>query len=303
MKTAIVLGANGFIGRATTLELSKNYYVYAFVHKTIPNFNNPNIEVIKFDIDHLFDIKLPRKIDYLFDFVWTGTSGDSRKNYQAQSKNIQDRINVVRYCSSLDCKYIGSGSIMELESIKYTFNATTTMGTNSYYSHFKYLAHSVSKAEAIELGVDYVWGRITNAYGPYEESNRLIVVTIKKLLEGTTPSFSSGLQPYDFIYISDVAKAFRYLAEKGKCNEDYVIGSGNPKTLREYLGIMNNLLSPNIAFKYGANADVSKYLEASDYSIDKLANDTGFCPNVSFEEGINTTYEWYKGEYNAKNVH
>ena len=43
------------------------------------------------------------------------------------------------------------------------------------------------------------------------------------------------MQNYDFVYIDDVARAFRLIGEKGKPFHEYVIGSGNAKPLKNFL--------------------------------------------------------------------
>jgi nucleoside-diphosphate-sugar epimerase len=182
---------------------------------------------------------------------------------------------------------------MEKESVISTFNDMSHPLYSNNYSHLKYLSHALTKSMATELNVDYIWGRITNSYGPGENSKRLICSTMKTIANGQTPSFSSGNQLYDFIHISDLVKAFIAIGRKGISNSDYVLGSGSPRLLKEYLNIVNQLCAPHMSFNYGSEPDISKKLSLNDYDTSKLKRDTGFVCSTSFENGIRETYKYY----------
>jgi UDP-glucose 4-epimerase len=89
-----------------------------------------------------------------------------------------------------------------------------------------------------------VWAYITNTYGVGESSPRFLNSTIRKIIHGEPLEFTSGIQNYDFIYVTDVAKAFRLLGEKGKANKGYIIGSGAAKPLRQFVEEILSNLSP-----------------------------------------------------------
>lgn len=84
------------------------------------------------------------------------------------------------------------------------------------------------------------------------------------------------------------------IGEKGKVGEIYCIGSGKVKKLYEYINIIKNQINPKLKIKFGAipySKNQVMYLCAD---ISKLEEDTGFKPEISFEEGIKRTIEWYK---------
>ena len=68
---------------------------------------------------------------------------------------------------------------------------------------------------------------------------------------GEPLEFTSGTQNYDFIYVTDVAKAFRLLGEKGKANKGYIIGSGAAKPLRQFVEEILGELKPTSPAKFG----------------------------------------------------
>ena len=65
------------------------------------------------------------------------------------------------------------------------------------------------------------------------------------------PSFTAATQNYDFIYVTDVAEAFRLIAEKGSSYSEYVVGSGQAKPLRNFLEDLRLSIGNGLSFLYG----------------------------------------------------
>lgn len=92
MKTAIVSGANGFVGNAVVKELLSNgYRVYALVNKNTANIpKDPNLTTIHCSVDELDPvIKEIEGCDVFFHFAWSGSAGPERANVDLQLKNAQ----------------------------------------------------------------------------------------------------------------------------------------------------------------------------------------------------------------------
>ena len=119
-------------------------------------------------------------------------------------------------------------------------------------------------------------------------------MSLRKLLNDEHCSFSAGNQLYDFIYITDAAKAFVAIGEKGKTNRTYYIGSQNPRLLKEFLIEMRDCVDPNIAIGLGELPFNGVSLSYTEFDINAVKNDTGFVPSIDFKEGINKTIEWLK---------
>ncbi len=296
--SVIVFGCFGFIGLSLVQELLKqdNHVIGVFNSKSINDLHlekSENLSLCNYSSINNFIKSQADDITLCYDLAWSGTSGDSRSDLDLQLINVKNRLEILKLCSKHDWRYIGSGSVMEKESVISTFNDMSHPLYSNNYSHLKYLSHALTKSMATELNVDYIWGRITNSYGPGENSKRLICSTMKTIANGQTPSFSSGNQLYDFIHISDLVKAFIAIGRKGISNSDYVLGSGSPRLLKEYLNIVNQLCAPHMSFNYGSEPDISKKLSLNDYDTSKLKRDTGFVCSTSFENGIRETYKYY----------
>lgn len=150
----------------------------------------------------------------------------------------------------------------------------------------------MSKAIAASIDIDFLWGEITNAYGPGELSPRLINTTIRKVMNGESPQFTSGTQNYDFVYIDDLARAFRLIGEKGRPFSEYVIGSSDAKPLREFLLEMKDSIGKDVDFIFGGLPYEGINLSLSVFDCASTEKDTGFKARVDLKEGIKRTKEW-----------
>lgn len=305
MKKALVTGATGFIGsNVVKLLAEKNIDVLVIVRNTekakslFGAFSN--VRIIKCEMENYMRIPelIPdRDVDITFHFAWDGTSGESRKDYRKQLENVVGLCDLLRAVKQIDCqRIVCAGSIMESEVIEATRLQDTPSAPANVYSAAKCVSHQMAKAVANEVGIDLVWGIITNAYGPGEVSARFINTTLRKILNREPLAFTSGTQNYDFIYISDLAQAFLAIGEKGKANCEYVLGSGHACPLKNFILEMQAVLAPELELSFGTAPFVGISLPLNAYSTKKLEEDTGFHAKVPFSEGIRLTMDWISSE-------
>lgn len=306
MKKVIVTGATGFIGTNVVNELClKGIEVIAIVRRgsrNIYKLDRYNIRIIECDlceIQSLAEKINDRDIDTIYHFMWQGVSNKDQKNEKIQIFNIMTTLNLIDVAYKLGVKkFIGSGSIHEIEVIREMSNNKRVSDLKIMYKSSKLAAHYMGKVKAGAYGIKFLWPIIINAYGPGEESERLINTVIRKLLRGQSIDLSEGNQLYDFVHVVDVARAFRLLGEKGNDGMNYTIGSGNPKPLKEYLQTVENVISSYInseetQLRFGHKNGNVVFLSEEDFSIESISHDTGYMPSISFEEGIEKVVAWY----------
>ena len=300
-RTAIITGASGFIGRAVVKELLQNgYEVYAVVRNgsesKLPC--HPNCHIVPCNMEHigtLSRIISLKGAKYFFHFAWDGCSGESRFDVELQLKNVLWTVEACKIAKALGCdKIIVSGTIMEKETLAATYQKGNKPGLGYIYGGAKVAAHTMAMSVCAAQGIDLVWASITNAYGVGEKSPRLLNSTIQKCINKINPQFTSGLQNYDFIYIDDVARAFRLIAERGHAYNEYVISSGGAKPLRQFLLELKAAIAPDRDFLFGDIPYTGVNLSISEFDNRQLCEDTGFKAEVSFMDGCKKTYNWLK---------
>ena len=301
MKKAIIVGGAGFVGSALTKELlSRGCEVTVVVRPGFDPEQNTRLKGLDVKlvqcniagISKLPDILAAEKYDCWYQFAWEGLFNEPLLDYNIQISNIQYTMDAIVAAKKLGCKkIIGAGSMTQYE-LRTIEGQTNAHDKHRVYKTAKLACEYMGRSVASQQGIQFFWPLITNIYGEGEKSPRLINTMIRNLLAGKRQSLSEGSQIYDFIHISDAAKAFADIGEKGIEGKTYIIGSGNAKPLKEYLIELRDIVNPKAELGFGEMTFNGIYLPKEDYDISPLQKDTGFTPCYTFAEGIKRTKDW-----------
>ncbi|MBR6064503.1 MAG: NAD-dependent epimerase/dehydratase [Bacteroidales bacterium] len=299
MENVIITGADGFVGSNTVNYFANNgvnVLAIDIIKQPKRIHPNANITYLTLDINNISNIQSAcenNKYDTFIHFAWAGSAGDSRTDYNLQLKNALNTVECLKFAKQLGCsRFVCAGSIMEKEVISAVFTPGNKPGMAYIYGMGKLTAHIMCKTVAAQIGIDLLWPMITNAYGAGEYSPRFINTTIRKIINHEPLQFTAATQNYDFIYVTDVAKAFYLIAQKGKPFNEYIIGSSHARPLKEFIIALTSSLDPTNPPIFGDIPYTGTNMSLSDFNTDNLRNDTGFVPEVSFEEGILLTKQW-----------
>ncbi len=143
-------------------------------------------------------------------------------------------------------------------------------------------------------GLQYVVLRYTNVYGPRQNPHGeagVIAIFAEKMLKGEQPIINGdGTQTRDYVYVGDVVQA-NMIASK----ED-VVGTFNCSTATEYsVNTIFQLLQlrtrARVQKKHGPAKEGEQKRSVASY--DKIRHVLGWKPEVSFQEGLNRTTDWF----------
>ena len=298
MKKVIVTGATGFIGRCLVKELVQNKVEVFAVDRaavdwdSLPCGVHSRLECDLGSISALPTLVQDRDIDCVFHLAWQGVSDVSSKDYDTQLHNVRHTLELIEAAHNMGIRnFLLAGSIHEYEvRIEMERQNGVTNLTNMYKTA-KLAAHWMGKALAGSYGMRFFCPLIINAYGEGENSARLINTFVRTMVCGGSMRLSEGNQLYDFVYVADVARALYLVAENGIDGKDYVIGSGSPRPLRDYLEEAWEIIRtekglPEKELEFGGLATRAIYLPEEAFDISSLQNDTGYIPTVGFTEGI-----------------
>lgn len=149
----------------------------------------------------------------------------------------------------------------------------------------------------IDSGIDYVILRPSNPFGGFQVTNGqgVIPILINCALDNKPfETYVEMTSERDYFYIDDFAQGLRKLIEKDVSCEIYNLGYGVPILLKDVIKAIEDATSKEINIIHGPidpNAVNSIVL-----NVDKLKNDVGYEPLVSFEEGIKREVSRIKGE-------
>ena len=161
--------------------------------------------------------------------------------------------------------------------------------------------YSVSKTSADLLVLSYfrtyklpvTISRCSNNYGPYHFPEKLIpLIIIKALKNEKLPIYGDGKNVRDWIYVKDHCKAIDLILHKGKIGEVYNVGGNSEKSNLEVVKTILNILGKSeklIEFVPDRLGHDRRYA-INDY---KIESELGFKRDVTFEQGIEKTINWF----------
>lgn len=301
MEKVIITGADGFVGSYTVrhfLDNGKTVLALDIGEKAKRLSPHKNLTYLQCDVT---DVKammemIPRGIyDTFIHFAWAGSAGPERMDYHLQMTNALNTVECLKTAKELGCsRFVCAGSIMEYEVEAAIHSQGSRPGMAYIYGMGKHIAHCMCKSVAVSIGIDLLWPMITNAYGIGEFSPRFVNTTLRKIINGEPLQFTAATQNYDFVYVSDVAKAFYLVAEKGRPFCEYMIGSGTARPLREFILEMVTSCGPEAKPLFGDVPFTGTNLPLSTFAIDALRTDCGFEIEVPFGKGTKMTMDWLK---------
>jgi len=288
----VITGATGMIGAALArCAVKEGVEVLCIVRKDSGRLGNiPKSDWVKVeycDINEYCSLNLSGSYDVFYHLAWEKTFGASRDDVDIQVNNIQYTLDAVRLAKRLGCKkFIGAGSQAEYGIVTKPLKPDTPVNPESGYGIAKYAAGKLSRLLCSQLDLQFNWARILSVFDPLDGANTLIMYTINEFQAGRSPELTKCEQVWDYLYCDDAARAFLAIGKNGVDGKNYPLGSGNKKKLSEYIEAIRDIIAPGVALQFGKKEyypHQPMYLCAD---ISELTGDTGWKPEVSFEEGI-----------------
>lgn len=166
---------------------------------------------------------------------------------------------------------------------------------NSPYSASKASADLLTLAYARTHELDIVITRCSNNYGPNQNQEKFIPNCINQILSGKKiPVYGNGMQKREWIYVTDHCKGIATAIAKGVSGQIYNIGSGVELTNISLARLIVNILGKDESqIEFVEDRKGHDYRYAVDYKkIKKL----GFQTEVTFQEGLVQTIDWYRNK-------
>lgn len=289
MKKAIVTGATSMIGVALIEECIKNNVkVLAVSRKQSPHLgrlpNSDLIELCECDLDELETIPTDgEKYDVFYHFAWAHTSKENRDNPILQEKNIKYALDAVKLADRLGChKFIGAGSQAEYGRVSHVITPDTEVSPLTAYGMAKYAAGKLCGKLCEQKDMLCIWARIFSVYGRYDNEGTMLTYAIDQFLRGEKAKFSAATQMWDYLNESDAGKLFFLLGERAQKSKVYCIAGGESKSLRDFIIATADNFGEQAVYEFSDEAGAIG-LQAD---ISELVMDTGYKPQMSFEEGV-----------------
>lgn len=315
MKSAIITGATGFIGSTLVkLLIDSDIKVLALGRKPWAELDEKRLQPHKHlsycqvNMDQIET--LPQRVEELgwtgddcvfYNLAWGGKNGLSDLEIEPQMNNIIWSANALKAAKKLNCnRFVHVGTMEEAFTSKYLqldFHKNTEYNRHVVYSVAKMGSRNLLKVLSKEEGIDLMIGTNSHVMGPNDDKDSFLQVTLQKLIDGEELIFSTGEQIFDVISSYDCALAYKLIGEKGKPCQEYWIGSGEARPLKEYVKIMADLYPSGKELQFGKFQYNDISLTLQDFSIQQLTQDTGFTPSMSYEKTVHQLYDWLQRDY------
>jgi dTDP-glucose 4,6-dehydratase len=181
------------------------------------------------------------------------------------------------------------------------FEETTAYDPNSPYSASKASSDHFVRAYGETYGMPYVVTNCSNNYGPQQFPEKLVPLFIHNVKNNKPlPVYGDGKYTRDWLYVIDHARAIDLVFHEGELGETYNIGGFNEWQNIELIKVLCQQMDEKLGREPGTSAKLITYVKDRPghdrrYAIDanKIKNELGWEPSVTFEQGLAETIDWY----------
>jgi len=183
------------------------------------------------------------------------------------------------------------------------FTEHTCYDPRSPYSASKASSDHLVRAYFHTYGLPILITNCSNNYGPYQFPEKLIPLVLNNALQGKDlPVYGDGGNIRDWLYVRDHCEAIARVVEKGTIGESYNIGGHNEKKNLQVVELLCDMLDKKVGKLDSGKPRRSLITFVKDrlghdrrYAIDagKIDEKLGWTPKFTFEQGIDTTVDWY----------
>jgi nucleoside-diphosphate-sugar epimerase len=223
------------------------------------------------------------------DFSWQGVEGESRNSAQ-QHENILREKGLARLAKASRAEvYIGVGSQAEYGPVEGAIPEIQAVNPTTQYGRAKNETRLALKEEFFGSNTRFIWARVFSTYGPGDSEKWLIPSLAKSLMRGSQLSLTKCEQLWDYLYVTDAARAFVCLAEGHDLEGIFNVGSGITTPLKDIVNEVARLVNPSFSLRFGEEPyrkDQVMHLQAD---ISRITRLTGWLPQTQIREGIRKT--------------
>jgi len=182
------------------------------------------------------------------------------------------------------------------------FTETTPYDPRSPYSASKAASDHLVRAWGHTFGLPVLVTNCSNNYGPYHFPEKLIPLVIIRALGGSElPVYGDGSNVRDWLFVEDHARALALVFEQGRPGETYNVGGNSERTnievVRAICATLDQRQPRSDGVSYAEQICFVPDRPGHDqrYAIDagKIGRELGWEPQVTFDEGIARTVDWY----------
>lgn len=307
----LVIGGAGFIGSHIVEELIKEPVEEIVVYDNFCRGTKENLkEALKDSRVKIYDIggditqtdildSAMKGKDYVIHLAALWLLQCYEYPRAAFDVNIRGTFNVLEACVNNKIKklvYSSSASVYG-DALEIPMTEDHPYNNRTFYGATKIAGEHMCRAYNERYGLDYVGLRYMNVYGARQDYHGAYVAVVMKILDridqGLPPIvYGDGSQSYDFIYVSDIAKANICALKADVTDKFYNVGMGRKTSIKELCETIIKITDSELEIQYEPSGQT--FVTNRIGSTKKAAEEIGFVADIELVEGLKRLIEWRK---------
>jgi GDP-L-fucose synthase len=301
-----IAGHNGMVGNAIWRTLSAKGYT------NLVGVSSSELDLRNQQDVHDFIAK--EKPEVIIDAAARvgGILANNNYPYQFIMENMQIQNNLIDCAIQLGVEkfiFLGSSCIypkLALQPLKEEYLLTGTLEpTNEWYAIAKITGVKACEAIRRQFGKDYVSLMPTNLYGTYDNfdlnTSHVLPAMIRKFHEAKENNhavvslWGSGTPMREFLFVDDMAEAVVFALENRLPDYLYNVGTGEDLTIKHLAETIQKITGHQGAIIWDSTKPDGTPRKLMDVS---KMHDLGWKHQISLEDGIRKTYNWFLDNIN-----
>jgi len=295
--TALVTGANGFLGRALVDRLhAAGCSVTALVRRATDIGNVArSVHADLRDEEAVRSAVSGVRAEVVFHLAAAGVAADDRDPSVMFATNASATGLLVDACAVAGARgfvYAGSCAEYAAAGTERPITEDHPLTRDNVYGASKIAGGIWGTALARQSHLTFCWLRLFGAYGPGEAPHRLIPYVAQRLARNEPVDLTSGMQVRDLTFVDDVAESLMLaggLAVRGE-EGPFNVCSGHGSEIRAIAWRVADLMGkPRELLRFGARPYRPDEPLRLVGDPSRFRQPTAFVPRVTLEDGIRAT--------------
>ncbi|WP_017342123.1 NAD-dependent epimerase/dehydratase family protein [Halorubrum sp. T3] len=304
-KRVLVTGGAGFIGSNLANHLAADNDVIVVDDEYLGTPENLE-ENVTYHSASVLDEDLPTDVDVVYHLAALSSYAMHEENPQLGARvNVEGFVNTVEQARQDDCETVVYATTSSIYGDR-TEPSPEDMevAVNTGYEASKLARERYAEYFSNHYDLSCAGMRFFSVYQGYDgaeehkgEYANVIAQFSDDIANGRRPEvYGDGTQTRDFTHVDDIVRALEIAGDE-RLNGIYNVGTEEPYSFNELVELINEELGTAIEPTYVENPipeDV--YVHDTYADISKLRSETGWEPQISFEEGLARVCEPYLSE-------
>lgn len=308
-KKFLVIGGAGLIGSHTVDALTRHDVGEIIVYDNFVRGREENLaDALKDPRVKIYDLggdilqtdilnAAMKGVDGVFHFaaLWLLHCHDFPRS--AFEVNIRGTFNVIEACIANNVQrlvYSSSASVYG-DAVEEPMTEDHPFNNTNFYGATKIAGEAMLRSLHHRYGLPAVGLRYMNVYGSRQDYRGAYIAVIMKMLDrldrGEAPViYGDGSQAYDFVYVTDCARANVCAMQADTVDRFYNVGTGRRTSIKELAEMILTLTGTGQQVQYepGGLTFVKNRIGCPK----RAAEEIGFTAQVKLEEGLRALIEW-----------